>query len=159
MFNKGFEYFLAYLSYKKISKPISQTFFGNKELEEKQQDIENRMLDNIETAIAQKITEQYETAKENDDMLPTNASKMIIEVAKLVSSHIINGNDLKLLSTPLANEEESDEESDESKTDLKNEIKEVSSKVRKALKQLPKEEIRKLIERYGDLPEEDENKK
>ncbi|CAI8292830.1 MAG: Uncharacterised protein [Bacteroidota bacterium] len=159
LFNKGFEYFLAYLSYKKISKPISQTFFGNKELEEKQQDIENRMLDNIETAIAQKITEQYETAKENDDMLPTNASKMIIEVAKLVSSHIINGNDLKLLSTPLANEEESDEESDESKTDLKNEIKEVSSKVRKALKQLPKEEIRKLIERYGDLPEEDENKK
>jgi len=142
-----------------MSKPISQTFFGNKELKEKQQDIENGMLDNIEIAIAQKITEQYETAKENDDKLPTNASKMIIEVAKLVSSHIIKGNDLKLLSTPLANEEESDEESDESKTDLKNEIKEVSSKVRKALKQLPEEEIKKLLERYGDLPEEDENKK
>lgn len=159
LFNEGFKYFLAYVSYKTMSKPISQTFFGNKELEEKQQDIENGMLDNIEIAIAQKITEQYETAKENDDKLPTNASKMIIEVAKLVSSHIIKGNDLKLLSTPLANEEESDEESDESKTDLKNEIKEVSSKVRKALKQLPEEEIKKLLERYGDLPEEDENKK
>lgn len=159
LFNEGFKYFLAYVSYKTMSKPISQTFFGNKELKEKQQDIENGMLDNIEIAIAQKITEQYETAKENDDKLPTNASKMIIEVAKLVSSHIIKGNDLKLLSTPLANEEESDEESDESKTDLKNEIKEVSSKVRKALKQLPEEEIKKLLERYGDLPEEDENKK
>lgn len=159
LFNEGFKYFLAYVSYKTMSKPISQTFFGNKELEEKQQEIENGMLDNIETAIAQKITEQHEAAKENDDKLPTNFTKMIVEVAKLVSSHIINGNDLKLLSTHIANEEESNEEDEESRTDLKNEIKEVSTKVRKALKHLPEEEIKKLLERYGDLPEEDENKK
>lgn len=159
LFNEGFKYFLAYVSYKTMSKPISDTFFGNKELEKKQQEIEDGMLDNIENAIAEKIKAQHETAKKNDDKLTSNVTKMISIVAKLVSSHIINGNDLKLLSIHPSKEVESSEEYHENKNELKNEIKEVSSKVRKALKQLPEEEVKKLLERYGDLPEEEEKKK
>lgn len=158
LFNEGFKYFFAYVSYKTMSKRISETFFGNKELEEKQQEIERGMLDNIENAIAEKIKAQHEAAKEKDDKLSLNVSKMILEVAKLVSSHIINGNDLKLLSIPQDNDDESSEESQDNKNNLRDEIKEISSKVRKAIKQLPEEEVKKLLQTYGDLPEEDKKK-
>lgn len=156
LFNEGFKYFLAYVSYKTMSKPISETFFGDKELAKKQKAVEDGMLDNIENAIAEKIKSQHSVAKEKDKKLLSNIDKMVVEVAKLVSSHIINGNDIKLLSMSTNSEEETEEESSNK---LKNEIKNISSQVRKALKQLPASEFKKLLERYGNLPDTDENKK
>src|SRR5690606_18326802 len=77
LFNEGFKYFLAYVSYKTMSKPISETFFGNKELAKKQKAVEDGMLDNIENAIAEKIKSQHQAAKEKDKKLPANVDKMV----------------------------------------------------------------------------------
>ena len=149
LFNEGFKYFLGYISYKTLAKPIAKTFFGNKELEAKQQELENSMLDNLLSEVIKTINNQHKSAKKRDKNLPSNISKMVTEVAKLVTSHIINGNEIKLLSIP--ENEGNKEKGEKSKESLIDTMKDLKN----ALKKLPQAELQKLLDKYGELPDEE----
>jgi len=143
LFKEGFKYYLAYLSYRAMTKPIAQTFLGNKLLIKKQKEIETGMLDNIGIAITEQIKKQHKIAIKIDSKIDDKIDKKVEQVAKLVTSHIINGNDIKLLSLPEF------EEDDKKNEELKAEIRQVSTEVRNKLKGLPDKEFKKLLEKYG----------
>lgn len=146
LFKEGFKYYLAYLSYKKMTNPIAQTFFGNKLLIKKQKEIEDELLGNIEVAISEKIKGQHKQALKKDKNIDTNIDLKVEQITKLVTVHIINGNDVKLLSLP-----EQEEEIEEENELLISNLRKVSADVRRSLKALPENEMMKLLEKYGTI--------
>ena len=125
---------------------------SNKSLLNKQKEIEDGLLDNIEAAVSKLIKEQHIKAKKIDTKLDDKIDKKVEQVTRLVTSHIINGNDVKLLSLPETNEEASEKKNEE----LKSEIQQVSSDVRNKLKLLPENEMKKLQDKYGNIENETE---
>jgi hypothetical protein len=151
IFEIGFKTFLAYLSYKKLLKPISETFMGNKKLLDNEKKQEKLLIDNIGEAIKSKIIEQHKEALKTDKEIEKNADKKIETVVKLVTSHILKGNDLKLLALP----ENAETEEDENEDNQKAELKKVSMQVKQAVKSLPQTEMKKLLEQYKEPDEND----
>lgn len=147
LFKEGFKCYLAYLSYKTMSGPIAQTFLGNKDLMSKQKEIEDGMLDNIGTSILQKAIAQYKKAKKIDTKIDSNIDKKVDQISKLISSHIIKGNDIKLLAIP----ESTEKETNDKEIDLGGEIRKISTEVRNKLKSLPVNEMKKLLDKYGKI--------
>lgn len=147
LFKEGFKLYLAYLTYKTMSKPIKATFFGNKALIEKQKEVEDGLLDNIALAVAEKIKEQHLKAKEIDKKIDGNIDKKVEQVTNLITSHIINGNDIKLLSLPIYADEPEDKTKE--KETLKKEVREVSSEVRNLMKSISTEERKVLLDKFG----------
>lgn len=72
-------------------------------------------------------------------------------MTKLITSHIVNGNDLRLLALP-----EVDDQNEDKNTELKTEVRQVSSEVRNLLKTLPVSEIKKLQDKYGKFENSNE---
>ncbi len=152
LFNVGFKCYAAYLSYKKIIKPITQAFSGNKELESDEKNREKKLLKNIPIEIERKALEQHKTALKKDNNIDKNPDKKIEQIVKLVNSHIVNGNDIKLLTYP---EPEHESDSNEIIETKRAELLETSIKVRKALRELPQEEHQKLLKQFGEIDEEE----
>jgi hypothetical protein len=150
IFEIGYKTFLAYLSYKKLLKPISETFMGNKKLLANEKKQEKLLIDNIGEAIKLKIEEQHKEALESDDKIEKNADKRIDQVVKLVTSHILKGNDFKLLALPGNGEAEENENSPNE------ELKKISMQVKQAAKSLPQAEMKKLLEQYKEPDESGE---
>jgi len=156
LFKVGFKVFGAYLSYKKMIMPIIDTYYGNKLLVSNEAEREKLLLANIGEAINQHIQEQHKKAKKADKEVDGTAiPKKVEQITKLISSHIIKGNDLRLLALPNAagNEENGDKLSKEQK-----ELREQSISARKQLRDISEEDRHKLLEMYGKIEEETELK-
>jgi len=96
VFKIGFKCFLAYLSYKKMILPIANTYLGNKKLIDSEKEREAELLSNIEIAVKGEIEKQHEAAINVDNKIEKNSDKKIEQISKLVTSHIINGNDIRV---------------------------------------------------------------
>ena len=155
IFKYGFEAFFGYLLYKKKVKSIIDGYLGNKKLIKSEKEREKLLIDNIGEAIEAKIIEQHKEALKTDkDIEKTALNKKIEEVVKLVTSHILKGNDFKLLALP---ENETEPEEEETENSQKEELKKISTKVKQAVKSLPQAEMKKLLEQYKEPDEPDEN--
>ena len=82
---------------------------------------------------------------------------MINEVTKLIVSHIVNGNDMKLLALPQSDEAGDEEEEWEGVLEKKNELERLKAEIKEKVIQLPKEELLAIEDKYSS-PEFDENK-
>jgi hypothetical protein len=154
LFRVGFELFVAYLSYKKLMKPIIDFYHGNKKLISQEEEREKLLLENISTTIIQQIEEQHKRAKKADKAVDgTAVPKKVEQVANLVTSHIVKGNDMKLLAWPQAEEKE---EKGKKLPAEKDALRERSITARRQLRDLTPEVRLKLLEAYGKIKEETE---
>lgn len=151
LFKVGFKCYAAYLSYKKIIAPITDAYFGNQKLLKGEKAREDELLNNIAIAITSKIEEQHKLALKNDPKIDKNIEKKVEQITNLVTSHIIKGNDVKLLAFSTKEDETPEQkiEKEHSKKEL--EIK--SREVRIAIKELPQPELTKLLKEYGEIKE------
>ena len=153
LFKIGFECYVAYLSYKTIIKKITGTYRGNPKLLKGEKAREKDLLDNIGTAIEAEVNEQHNRAKKNDSKINiTSINKKVQEITKLVTSHIIKGNDIKLLAAPKI------AEGQEQEMTLADDLRSSSAEARSKLRLLPAKERQLLIEKYSALPQEIEEK-
>ncbi len=154
LFKLGFMVFASYLSYKKMIKPIVDSYHGNKKLINQEEERERDLLDNIGTAIQSEIKNQHKKARKADKRVDNTAvPKKVEQVTDLITSHIVKGNDIKLLAVPETGEAEEGEE------DLSGEIdalREQSMIARRELSLIPAEAQRKLLQEYGKISEETE---
>ncbi|MDR3628634.1 MAG: hypothetical protein P4L45_17440 [Ignavibacteriaceae bacterium] len=100
LFKVGFKCYAAYLSYKKIIAPITDAYFGNQKLLKSEKAREEELLNNIALAITSKIEEQHKSSLKNDSKIDKNIEKKVEQITNLITSHIIKGNDIKLLAFP-----------------------------------------------------------
>lgn len=146
LFKIGFSVFAAYLSYKKVAKPIIDSYYGNKRLIALEDDREKLLLENIGEAVRGVLMNQHKRAKKADKSIDATAVDKKVElVANLVTSHIVHGNDLKLLALP--------ESADDSVSTppYAEELREQSAAARLNLRQIPEESQMKLLEVYGKI--------
>lgn len=144
LFKVGFKVFVAYLTYKKMLKPIIESFHGNAKLIEKEEEREALMLENIGVAIAKEIREQHKQAKKIDKKIDGNSLDKKIEViTNLVTSHIVQGNDLRILALPMTDEDKHDQSVD------MEQLHKYSTAARLQLRQIPEDSQQKLLEVYG----------
>jgi hypothetical protein len=154
LFKVGFEVFAAYLTYKKMIKPIIDSYHGNEKLITQEDEREKLLLENIGTAVHKQIETQHKKAKKaNKDIDGTAISKKIEQVTNLITSHIVKGNDLKLLALPLTDETEEEETRF---IEEQNALREHSIAARRQLQQINPEARQKLLETYGKLKDETE---
>ena len=153
LFKLGFEVFAAYLSYKKMIQPIIATYHGNKKLISQEEARESLLLENIGTAVKDRVRAQNREAKKKDKTIDgTAVPKKVEQVTNLVTSHIVRGNDVKLLALP----DQTSGEEGEAEEDHVEALREKSLEARRALRQIPDEAQQKLLEAYGSVPDEDE---
>lgn len=151
LFKVGFKCYAAYLSYKKIIAPITDAYFGNQKLLKSEKAWEEELLNNISLAISSKIEEQHKLALKNDSKIDKIIEKKVEQITNLITSHIIKGNDVKLLALP-TNENDTEEQL-KNKQESKKELESKSREVRIAIKELPKPELAKLLKEYGEIKE------
>jgi len=152
VFEYGYKAFLAYLGYKQMAKPIIEGYLGNKKLIAGEKTREKELINNIGEAVKLKIIEQHNEAIEEDKKIEKNSTKMIEQVTKLVTSHILKGNDFKLLALP----ENGEAEEEENENSPNEELKKISMQVKQAVKSLPQAEMKKLLEQYKEPDENGE---
>ena len=154
LFKLGFEVFAAYLSYKQMIKPIINSYHGNKKLIDQESEREKELLANIGVAIKDKIMAQHKKAKKADKKIDkTSVPKKVQEVTKLVTSHIVKGNDIKLLALP---EAEKQKDGQEDVSDKSESLRKQSMLARQQLRLIPPKAQQKLLEAYGQIDEEPE---
>jgi hypothetical protein len=154
LFKVGFTLFAAYLSYKKMAKSFFDSFFGNKKLIEHEEEKEKLFLENIRTAIQEEIEKQHKKAKEVDNGVDDTAVPTKVEqVTALVTSHIVKGNDIKLLAMP-----ESEKAKEEGKTfqGEKDNLRKKSLEARQQFRYITSADHQKLLELYGEIKEDTE---
>lgn len=148
----GLKVYGAYLAYKsKHAKEIIASYMGNKKLIETEQEREKLMLDNIEHSIKLKALEQHkENLKLDSPPSKTGATKKADEVAKVITDHIVKGNEVKLLTPP--------EPEEENEIDISTELRTETAIVREKWKKLDEKEKQLLLDKYtikeGDKKEE-----
>jgi hypothetical protein len=136
--------FNGYLLYKMRVHEIVETYFGNKKLIDSEKERESELLENIGGTIKNKLLEQHNSFKKKDkDISGESIDKKIDEVSKVLSEHIVKGNDIKFL----VHFDDSDETFKESRK-LIDETKKASIDARNRLKKLALEDKKLLIERY-----------
>jgi hypothetical protein len=155
LFKIGFKCFLAYLSYKGMIRPIVETYCGNKKLEAGEAEREKALLENIGDAIKKRIKEQHKEALKLDANIDKNIDKKVEQVSSLITSHIVNGNDIKLLALP---ENVKDDTEENNQEDTVAELQNLTANVHTELNHLPEQELVKLIECYGKTDTEEDVK-
>lgn len=154
LFKIGFEVFVAYLTYKQMIRPIIDCYHGNQKLIKQEPEREKALLANIGEAIKSKIMDQHKKAKKTDKGIDgASVTKKIEEVTKLVTSHIVKGNDIKLLALP---ETEEKEDGQEDVPDKREALREQSMRARQQLSLISPKAQQKLLETYGQNDEETE---
>jgi hypothetical protein len=136
----------------KLKKDIDDVYATYRLSQEEER--EKLLLENIGTAIHQQIETQHKKAKKVDkDVDGTAILKKVEQVTNLIASHIVKGNDLKLLALPKT---EVTKEEEIKFIDEKNALSEQSIAARRQLRQITPEAKQKLLETYGRLKEETE---
>jgi len=154
LFKIGFKVFAAYLAYKQLIKPITDSYHGNRKLIDQEPEREKELLANIGVAIKGEIMAQHKKAKKTDKKIDKIAvATKAEEVTKLVTSHIVKGNDIKLLAIPETQEQK---DVQEGVPDIKEALREQSMLARQRLRLIPAEEQQKLLKAYGQNDEEPE---
>jgi hypothetical protein len=69
---------------------------------------------------------------------------MIEQVTNLITSHIVRGNDIKLLALPETTDKEAGKKQ-------KSDLREASNEAKNARRLLPNEDVKKLLEAYGEI--------
>src|SRR5690554_435619 len=148
----GLKVYSAYLLYKsKTAKEIIASYMGNQKLIDTEKEREKLMLDNIKDSIKLKALEQHsENLKSDSPPSKTGVTKKADEVAKVITDHIIKGNEVKLLTPP--------EPEEEDKPDISTELRTETATVRERWKKLGEKEKQLLLDKYT-LEEEDDDKK
>lgn len=138
----GLKVYSAYLLYKsKTAREIIESYAGNVELIKSENDREILMLDNIKDSIKLKVLEQH-----NDKLLldknieKAGAEKKADEISRIITDHIIKGNEVKLLNASKSNEEEDKITSSE--------LRASTAIVRERFKELEPKDKLLLIEKY-----------
>lgn len=156
LFKVGFQVFASYLAYKKMIKPIIDSYHGNKKLINQEAEREKLLLGNIGIAIQKQIESQHKKAKKKDKTVDGTAIvKKVEQVTTLITSHIVKGNDLKLLAMPEPEVDEGEESSNIFSV-AKNALQQQSMAARRQLSDIPTEDRTKLLEMYGADDKEDE---
>lgn len=146
----GFKVFGAYLLYKKMAKPLIESYHGNAKLIKTEEDREILLLQNIGEAVRSEISKQHKTAKKaNSKVEATSLQVKIQQVADLITSHIVKGNDVKLLALPEGERTAAGEIKED--IDHAKELRESSLIARRALLEISDEAQQKLLETYGKL--------
>lgn len=149
LFKVGFQCYIAYLSYKTIVKQITGSYRGNPKLLEGEKNREQDLLDNIGIAITAEVNDQHNRAKKVDKKINTTGIDMKVKmIAKLVTSHIVKGNDIKLLAAPKTAEDQKQENI------LADELRSCSIEARNKLRLLPAKDRQLLLDKYSELPQE-----
>jgi hypothetical protein len=145
----GLKVYGAYLLYKsRTAKEIIASYMGNAKLIASEKEREKLMLDNIKDSIKTKVLEQHkESLKLDSPPSKAGASKKADEVAKVITDHLIRGNELKLLTPPKPEEEET--------TDMSSELRIETAIVRERWKNLDEKEKQLLLDMYT-IKEEDQ---
>lgn len=140
----GLKVYGAYLLYKsKTARVIIESYMGNQKLIKQEKEREKLMLENIKESIANKALEQHKERLKTDKKIEkTSIDVKIEEVSSVITDHIIKGNELKLLTPPVINEEENE-------IDVSVELREETAKVRETYKKLTSEERQLLLEKYS----------
>ena len=153
LFTIGFQCFAAYLSYKGLLKPLAETYYGNKKLLQLDREREKHLLDNVKVALVDQAKKQSKSAREKDKKIPANISKPAKEVGLLISNHIVNGNDFKLLTH--VDDEAALTDEEEIQEGRKRQLRKVSSEARVAREKLSVKDKQKLIAKYSRPEESD----
>lgn len=154
LFKMGFKVFAAYLSYKQVIKPIIDSYYGNRKLISQEEEREKLLLENIGSAIQKQIEAQHKKAKKADKRVDgTAVTKKVEQVTNLIASHIVKGNDMKLLALPGTGEAKDGEEEVPDERDA---LREQSMAARRQLRLIPVDAQQRLLEAYGKLKEETE---
>jgi len=153
LIKRGLTVYGAYLTYKsKTAKEIIASYMGNKKLIATEEEREKLMLDNIKESIKELALEQHkENLKSESPPLKTGVTKKTDEVAKVITDHIIKGNEVKLL-TPLEPKEKDEQ-------DISSELRTETAIVRERWKELDEKEKQLLLDKYTIKNEEDEKDK
>jgi len=142
VFATGFKCYVAYLAYKKLLKPITDTYFGNQKLIDGEAGRDREMLNNIGMAIEARIKQQHEKAVESG-VMSVHPEKMIEQITNLVTAHIVRGNDIKLIALPKTTNAEA--------AQTKNDLRESSIEAKNARRVLPPDDMTKLLDMYGEI--------
>lgn len=147
----GLKVYSAYLLYKsKTAKEIIASYMGNRKLIATEKEREKLMLDNIKDSIKLKALEQHkENLKLDSPPTKTGATKKADEVAKVITDHIVKGNEIKLLTPP--------EPEEEDKPDISSELRTETATARERWKKLDEKERQLLLEKYT-IKEDDDKK-
>jgi hypothetical protein len=148
----GLKVYSAYLVYKtKKAKEIIASYMGNKKLIDMETKREILMLDNIKDSIKKQALQQHKVRiKQDKEIEKAGATKKADEVSRVLTDHIIRGNEMKLL-TALKPEDEEEENTEDISTELRKE----TAKVRERYKELNLKEKQLLLDKYG-IKKEDE---
>lgn len=149
LINTGLKVYGAYLLYKsKTAKEIIASYMGNKRLIATEKEREQLMLENIKDSVKQKALEQHkENLKTDSPPSKTGATKKADEVAKVITDHIVKGNEVKLLTPPKPEEENAPNISTELRTE--------TATVRERWKKLDDKEKQLLLDKYTIKDEEE----
>ena len=154
LFKLGFQVFAAYLTYKQMIEPIVDSYHGNTKLIRQEAERERDMLSNIGDVVRAQIRKQHQTAKRIDPGIDATAIEVKIEhVGNVVTSHIVKGNDLKLLALPLPDAGDAPLDDAEAK---RSSLREQSLVARRQLRQIAPETHQKLLEAYGNIRQQAE---
>lgn len=146
LFETAFKCYVAYLTYKKLIKPITDTFQGNQELIRLEEARETALLENIGKKVEHQILAQHKEAKTRG--APSDHTEiMVTQVSNLVTAHVVRGNDVKVLALPEASEETP-------QVEVKVGLRKASNEANAMRKELPPQEVQKLLELYGSIREE-----
>lgn len=154
-FKVGFTIFGAYLTYKKTIAPIVSAYYGNEKLLASEDEREKDLLENIGIGMRKKIAEQHERAVKTRNVTDKVAAEKKIEtVASLFTSHIVKGNDVKLLALPPGSSSENEERGEAEKDELRQK----SLEARRELRRIDPGAQQKLLELYGQITEDGDSK-
>lgn len=146
----GLKVYGAYLLYKtKTAKEIIASYGGNLKLIKSEKEREILMLDNIKESIKIKILEQHKEKLLLDTNIDkTGAEKKADEISRIITDHIVKGNELKLLNSSKSNKEED--------KIISSELRENTAIVRERYKELEIKDKQLLIEKYHIKEDEKE---
>lgn len=152
----GLKVYGAYLLYKsKKAREIIDSYMGNKKLIEMENQREILMLDNIKDSIKEQALRQHkERLKVDKGIDKTGVNKKADEVAKVITDHIIKGNEVKLLTPALENEEEESKEKN-----LSDDLRQETAIVRERFKELNQKERQLLLDKYTIKEDDKEEEK
>jgi hypothetical protein len=140
LIKEGLGVFSAYLLYKTSIVQITKSYGDNKKLIDGEKEREELLIENISLQVEKTIKKQLKAIKKDTKEQTEAQDKKIDVIAKLVKEHIVKGNSVKLLSSPVDSKEQSEISQKENQT--------LSEKTKNLFKGLEKDEQRKLIEMF-----------
>jgi hypothetical protein len=150
----GLKAYGGYLLYKtKLGRDIIASYMGNKELIKSEELREKLMLENIKDSIKEKALEQHREKIQTDGKIEiTGIDVKIDDISKVLTEHIVRGNEIKLLNPP--KEEEQDQEEEQENKNLALDLRENTAIIRERFKKLDSEQKVILLDKYTIKEEE-----